>query len=644
MFKFFYKYNKIILAVGGSILMVLFLLPSATNLFQPGRDDMSVGTLGGRDLTLADVDRADAEVQLLTDLGLQVPVGRENTGVHWLLMLEEARRQGLYGSRAASEQIIDQFQVSPARLNAVHKRYRITDETLYASLNHYGMVLQLWNLTMGQSRISEPRVRHLARDLISTVTVRVLAVPADLLAEDMETPADEQLQKHFETNRADIPGSSKPYGFGYRLPDAVKLEYLRFPLERIKESIQITDVDANDYYLNHPGQFLPEPEETEDESADASPTPDPTKPLPYTEVRAKAFELATTEKAEALRERMVKFASGLLGEKEMKLPRDGETGYLKLPGGFLPYELEVVAEAVQKEFGVLPDIERYDEKWLKVPQGITGMPDIGDATLTVGSGSAAQSYPLWYYLASVRELNPATDHPLLSLRLQTKAAGRPITDASGDGYIVRVLDAEPSGVPASLDQVRETVIRDAKQLAAYNKLAESMGDWLSAAQRDGLDALAKNRSERYETGMSPMAIRPFQRRTIDYQSGRILVPSLPRIGQSELFVDRVFEQAKSLDKIGDPASESDEAYFVVSLDSQLTHYIIHLKNYKAPTRQEYEQMKFIAGILIQRMEAAQAMTGAHPFSMEALAKRVGYVTLEHEQTEGKNDKEDEPAA
>ena len=35
MLKFFRKYNKYILAVGASVLMVVFLLPTGTQLFQP---------------------------------------------------------------------------------------------------------------------------------------------------------------------------------------------------------------------------------------------------------------------------------------------------------------------------------------------------------------------------------------------------------------------------------------------------------------------------------------------------------------------------------------------------------------------------------------------------------------------------------
>lgn len=685
MFKFFRKYNKIILAVGGSILMVLFLLPNLSGMFQPDPADESAGTVGGRELTVADTRRAHGELGILRQLGLvdvvtdrqgqpflvmaavipspyrqyTVPISSKSSAeLQWLLMIEEARRHGLYGSRVVAEQI--KSSIPEDRFSSVRKGANATDDIILNVLRRLVMVEQLNNLAMSPRRVSDPMVRHMVRDTMSSVTIEILELPAEMLLDEIDEPTEEELNKRFAINKADVPGNSKPYGFGYRIPNRVKLEYLRFPLERIKESIQITDVDANAYYLDHPDQFLPQPEEestdeetTGEEATETTPKPDPTKPLPYADVRDKAFDLTKTARAQALRDRMLKFASGLLREQEMRWPRDDTSGYYNIPDGLIPLELETVAKAVQEEYGVLPDVVRIDEKWLKVPDDLLSLTDIGDAYLATGSGAARQTYPLAAmrtaqgvfpgYIDSLRELKPPANHPLIPLRLQAKVVSRPMVDGSGDGYLVRASAAEASRVPTSLNEVREDVVRDVKRLKAYGKIAKSMNGWLEAAQRDGMEKLATNRGERYDTELAPRTVGPFPRRQIDQRTGRIRVPFLPGIGQSEQFVDLLFNQVAAMEEQGKSITDDEASYFGIGLEQNLTHYIVHVTDYRLPTRQEFEQMKFFAGIIARQMDAAQSGANVHPFSFQALSQRVDYTAPVYEKPEEEKDKDKEPA-
>ena len=78
-FAFFRKYNKILLAVGGSVLMVLFLIPQAASTLMHSPGDQVLGTMAGKEITGNENKTADGEItvpevnlmrQLTTAMGL----------------------------------------------------------------------------------------------------------------------------------------------------------------------------------------------------------------------------------------------------------------------------------------------------------------------------------------------------------------------------------------------------------------------------------------------------------------------------------------------------------------------------------------------------------------------------------------------
>jgi len=101
MLKFFRKYNKWILAVGASLLMVAFLIQPVLGMFFPKPEDQKVGEVFGREVKELERRHAETDLAILTVLEPLGGWAQAMTGgdeIVWLLILADAERMGLHAS------------------------------------------------------------------------------------------------------------------------------------------------------------------------------------------------------------------------------------------------------------------------------------------------------------------------------------------------------------------------------------------------------------------------------------------------------------------------------------------------------------------------------------------------------------------
>ena len=113
MFKLLRQYNQWILAVGGTLLLVAFLMPSAITSCaqQSAISGAPWATYGdGKELSGKDLDQARKElaiVELLRGMNLQNDpigaVGAHEDPAHWWMLSEEAKLAGLVGGAGEGE-------------------------------------------------------------------------------------------------------------------------------------------------------------------------------------------------------------------------------------------------------------------------------------------------------------------------------------------------------------------------------------------------------------------------------------------------------------------------------------------------------------------------------------------------------------
>ena len=80
-----------------------------------------------------------------------------------------------------------------------------------------------------------------------------------MFAETQDQPSEEKMSEHFKKYRTFSAGDindKNPYGFGYKLPDRVRLEYIAVKLDDVSAVVTPpTEEDAEEYHEKHRKEF-----------------------------------------------------------------------------------------------------------------------------------------------------------------------------------------------------------------------------------------------------------------------------------------------------------------------------------------------------------------------------------------------------
>ncbi|MEX0885240.1 MAG: hypothetical protein WD009_02270 [Phycisphaeraceae bacterium] len=656
MLKFFRKYNKLILAIGGSVLMVAFLIQPALDMYYGTPGDRVVGRVDGEEIRMTDQYTAAMEMELL---GRMHPIaGQMAQGITqgdpllWALMVRDARRLGLRTSNMEVMQTLEVLGYADQALTQLSTQTGQTPEMIQQSVRHWLLLDQYHGLILGRThmapverlaqavnavniiqqaqamgdvmlymegqmalaevegaqRLSEPVIRHFMYTQQSRVGGEAVLIASDRYTDEVDAPSEAELAAHFEQYRDVHRGRSEPYGFGYMLPPRVRIEYLTVPIDaavtRIEEQQMVEEVDVLAYYNENEDDFrAPETGEVAD----------------YGQVHGEIVEILTRRAADELAQQAIRTAQSLLVRDARGVAES--RGYRVLPEDFEPTDLDAVAAEVASRVGIEPVVERRVDAWVALGE-VETLPGLGDAVL-----EDRPDLPLTAYVASVRELEPGEENPLVVRRLQVGLASSVLRDQAGSRYIFRVRDAEPAREPASLDEVRDEVEADVRRLKAHERLVGERSQWLERARSEGLEALAESEGlELIEVPLTARRVRGLER--------RLVAPSVPGIGRSEAFVGAIFNLAQELAAGGDvDLASRDEAERVsgVPLDhvDRQGLALFRVDAYEPLSRQQYVQALGVPAMAatVDEMLWSELVAADGPdasLSMEAVSRRLGF--------------------
>ncbi len=657
MFKFFRKYQTWLLAVGGSLLMVVFLMEGV--LGRVGNRDPSaeiVGRINGDKLRVAELRDAQGQIDLINRLAPVLGQMSAQHDLQWALMLREANQMGLSASEHEISQVMGALGLDNESLKKVARELKVSPAAIQRTLGNWIIIQNYHELVLGLAHVSLPekfariqqaqqllsfarqlqsmpeqsaRITHAAMlafgatsgdpRLSSTlltnfvqsqsaeVKITGVRISADRYMADVKVD-DKDVTELFERYKDNLPGEGERYGFGYRRPDRVKIEYLSLPFRKLLDKVDVGEDEVLSYYDANRKDY-----HGQSETQPAPPDPTP-------EVRRSIVNELKHRKARDLGGRIITEAQTQLNRAANSYTI-GVQGYYELPKDFKPTPITEVASLIEKKFGVQPDVVQNDKAFIDAG-GLRTLRDISQSLLILPGNVGA---PFADYVLSARELSPKANNPLIGRRLQVGIASQPLTTQSLDEpsqFVFRLIAAEPSHTPASLAEVREEVERDAKQLKAFEKLVNSGQDWVDRFIKEGPETLAK------EVQSLVIAPPPFPRREFDMQS--LDVPNVEGVGRSEAFVNRIFDLASSLNDAGgvDKATLASRVTSI-PVDRQLSLYVVRLDSFTPITRTQYEQNATRGIAAIHQWVMSEAKDD--PFSVESISKRIGYVA-EHPET------------
>ncbi len=661
MLRLIRKYQLIILAIGGSLLMVVFLFEPILSRMAPSPLKAKVAKFeDGTVYTKLDLQQATTAINLLKRVNPRALGPRStggiglnnssdsNTSLHWLMLVKQADAAGFIGEAGdgaewlgniaqteaflqarneAQQGILQQDQIEQrlaelqaqiliilnrnATLSAANAGGRLEDVyTILAETR--GIYRMLSSLTTLPSS-SDLNAILAVHDAADSYAIDAAVLDSSIAVAAVSEPTDEQLQSFFETYSAQAPADNE-YRIGYTQPTRLQLGWMTLDKNVFMNAVKVDRIELNKIWrkdrAQFPGDFASERFELERQ---------------YREDQATNLMV---EADRIIRAQVLAATKGLSKtDGIIKLPEDWET---RRPS--IESIAQVMVTKINDLFSVnlpAPAITMIGDRWLNA-NDIAALPNYGQSTYRVGS----REIPV-FSLPQFFELKEANSTGL-DVQVGLPLVDPPSTDAIGNRYyavVINVRDAGPADTIA--DVTRETVLRDYKSVEAFKLLAARMDEFSSAIAANGDLAPAIDLA----TAMTPdqnLINRPsvfknlmVRQDTVD--KGQLALFVDPRLN-TPAFRQAVIAAGTSIDPLATPQMVAENPIAVV-VDLPESRAIA-TATLIAPRPVSVEQFRLIARRVMNDDSTKELVAAAKglndPFSFSSLSDRFGLVRLDNE--------------
>lgn len=547
------KHGKWILAVAGILLMLAWVMP--TDMRRGGHDaSVPRGTLNGKTVTNQDLFRAANSLQILREFGGRADPYRSSAAMsinmlfreldprdpplHLFLLLSEAKHYGIAATKDEVAAQIRELNMTEAEIRNYLDQMRTRPAALQAAIADMLVVQKLTNFSWSSLLPSEPEILSAAEKSMARVQVDFIAFDARRAADKIGEPTAEQIQQHFDKYKTNLAGQAPDkFPFGYKYPDRAKVEYLVVDRKAVRASMNPTREDviaAAEYYRTHLSEYTKEPStQPATQNGKGATTQASTQPVvqPFEEVRSQLIEAQIGRRVDDLVRKIAREITTLSSEASRRAEAGAGSATQSAPK---LSNYEQIANELQKRFNVR--VTYYAPgPWLSAEE-LAKYPGIGESYLIV------QNQPVATFataVLSVKELEPA-NAPQVLKNIKVGSDLPPLMDQSGNMYITRVIAADKSHVPPTVDEVKPAVVADLKKLMTYDRYQNEAQQLVKAAQSKGLaDAAGKQK-----VTSTPLFSResPMVRQTMfgPQETGQYELTDIAGVGRVPEFLDAAF--------------------------------------------------------------------------------------------------------
>lgn len=648
MLKFFRKYNTIILVFGGIFLMIAFLLPQAFQQMTPGLSNPPAFRAGGKTFGQVQMTKASQENRVLSETFMplfgiegahQAIVGVQSRE-HWMMLSLMAERAGLYNPGGTPKDILPRvlnyagFNVTQQQIDQALESFQNASisardpRVAQDALRHLDAIISLRQLYGFSNLLSDRELAVFATELYTPVEANLGVISGEAYAkQNLEPRTEAQLVEHWERYRAARPDEN-PYGFSYRLPDAVKLEVLLIDRGLIEDAIELDPVEVRTFHRQNieNGRYVED----------------------FRAVESMVTRDLRNKKVDEIMEGIRNAVNNLLVQAQSRLER-AENGLRKLPEDWATQRpsFERLAEAANEKAANLIEtsepparVFRYDDEWMTFE-------DIRlDGTLiSLRMLTSAGLTPISNTLFRLPEFEPAQALPETQVGVTIRGISEGISNVrKGDEGFVRVLDIRREGPSESLDQVREDVERDATSLAGYEALEARLDELVSqAAVDDGkvgavltlVDEgayVTTNAIVRYYDVLTGAASRMNVETNSDTEADLMALPLL----NYPTFGERVVRHVVDWNPLVDVAQlPIEERVLGVMVPESQSLALVAITNRRPVTQDQMRRLYGSASLALSRRITDENPTLAmmSSLSLEAVEERLGYADLRKDRDE-----------
>lgn len=618
MLKLFRKNQRFVsIAMAGFMILLLvswLLTDSSTNIVDNLRMNTTTWAVSdGESISASELNDTIAEMRVLEGLGDRTIAGMgvlKEPG-YWYLLVKEANASGLIPPQQETLRELSMTQmpdgVTPEGFVAtLASRAQTSQETVLTTLSNLTGVRRLIALVASSGRISDERLRRAAAEMTMTMDGDVLILDAGKIA-GIDAPAPDaaaleaQLKAHGNTEK----GQGEK-GFGYRLPNQLKLEWIVIPAATIKAKLEqspaLSNVELRKYWIEHEAEFRAK------EAVSAT-------PMTFDGQRDAVREKVLGQLLDAELAAISKFATDRVQMDLRSVPSAG--GYWTLPADWSSKAVTLAAlgQELAQRFGIdAPAVQTSGEGWIEIAD-IAAIPGIGTAS---SKRVGASDVKVQQLATALKEFGGSPTLPT-----QRGVAFPTLAEpTSRDLFVVRVTEAQSARAATAVDDVRADLEADLKRVAVYDILATRLDALRQTAATEGLGAV----------GVSYGAVsQPFQALSEVnpqfLQFGMRMGMAIPGLGNDETAMSALVKAAMALptDKPVADAPALDRTV-VVALPDRLAVMVAQLRGIDRMDRAEYETLAMggrLRGIAMQdEVKDMQEL-----FSYAALKRRHNFTTV-----------------
>lgn len=522
--KFLRANSRTLLMVFMSLLLIAFLIPDTIqSLSRRGRwMSRTFGEAYGRKITDQETLTAINDMRLLATAGMNVALP-ENAALEYHLLLQEAEQAGVRVGRDEVKSVLGSSgQVTDEHLRRIQRDTRRSFKDIYGTMGRYFATQRLLGLQASAVVDTLPRQEASYRDQHQEAIAQLSVIEDKAFVRLVPEPTDAELQAFFEECRnRNAAHTEQKLEYGYLLPDRVRVEYLTVDPQQIRSAVTLQALQVKRYFEENASRYTkPDPTASQPVGGRV-----PQIPMTFEEARDRVREDCRTARA-------IEAAQSLVNDMhaEAHLPwstaQRGPDGFLTAPTASTSFE------DLKTKFSATYEVQHGVTELMSAEQ-LQGVPGLGSASLTVGRQVSLRVPELALRVKGILAADPNDNLPVLNLMEPAPVVTRPNpTNPRGgpyQAYLLRVTEVAPSAPPATLDEIREDLVRDWKLMKAH-ELAKQHAETLAARAREiGLAAAVEQATELRDllAASDQAASQPATPATLTTQYAESLVPVTP---------------------------------------------------------------------------------------------------------------------
>ena len=192
--------------------------------------------------------------------------GTMSNAMYWLLLTEEARQAGIRlpdenAGKILADKIPGLFNSATYQqlISVLVKQNGISEEKMLSTFGKLIAVLKYSEVMCSSEDVTTEQIRHTFKSQSETMNVEIVRFDSAVFVKDRSEPSKQQISEQFEKYKSFFPADvskDNPYGFGYKLPDMVQIEYIAIKLDDVAAIVsEVTQQGQEEYYQRNREQL-----------------------------------------------------------------------------------------------------------------------------------------------------------------------------------------------------------------------------------------------------------------------------------------------------------------------------------------------------------------------------------------------------